>query len=97
MGITVLIEPIKIGKKYYLTVMQMAALTNKSDQTIYNLVLQGNAVRKMKSIKVAGRTLIPYSELTEFPFTFAGRDAANNIYHYDENGNMVVAEGGDKK
>ena len=71
MGITLKIEPIKVGKFDYFTVSQMAALTNRSDQTIYNLILQGNAVRKMDSIKIAGRTLIPISELEEFPFTFA--------------------------
>ena len=97
MGITLRIEPIRIGKLDYLTVSQMAALTNKSDQTIYNLILQGNAVRKMKAIKIAGRTLIPYTELESFPFTFAGPNAKDNIYHYDEKGKVLCPKGADKK
>lgn len=97
MSIALSIEPIQIGRHRYFTVSQMAALTNKSDQTIYNLILQGNSVRKMKCTKIAGRNLIPISELTDFPFTFAGPNAKYNVYHYDENGTMVVPEGGDKK
>jgi len=97
MGITLRIEPIRIGKLDYLTVSQMAALTNKSDQTIYNLILQGNAVRKMKAIKIAGRTLIPYAELQNFPFTFAGPNAKDNVYHYNEKGEVLCPKGADKK
>ena len=97
MGITLKIEPIIIGKEQYFTVSQMAALTNKSDQTIYNLILQGNSVRKMKSFKIAGRTLVPCSELIEFPFTFAGPNAKDNVYHYNEKGETVFPKGADKK
>ena len=96
MGITLNIKPIQIGKFEYFTVSQMAALTNKSDQTIYNLILQGNAIRKMDSIKIVGRTLIPCSELEEFPFTFAGPNAKNNTYHYNEKGKRICPEGADK-
>ena len=97
MGITLKIEPIKVGKFDYFTVSQMAALTNKSDQTIYNLVLQGNAVRKMDSIKIAGRTLIPISELEEFPFTCSGPNAKDNVYHYNENGEVIFTKGSNQK
>lgn len=97
MKVTLNIEPIKIGADHYFTVSQMAALTNKSDQTIYNLILQGNSVRKMKSFKIAGRTLVPCSELMEYPFTFAGPNAKDNIYHYNEKGETVFPEGADKK
>ena len=96
MGITLRIEPIKIGEFDYFTVSQMAALTNKSDQTIYNLILQGNAVRKMEAIKIAGRTLIPILELKKFPFTFAGPNAKDNIYHYNEKGEVLCPKGADK-
>lgn len=97
MGIALNIEPIVIGKDKYFTISQMAALTNKSDQTIYNLILNGNSVRKMKSIKIAGRKLIPCLELTEYPFTFAGPNAKDNIYHYNKKGEMVCEEGADIK
>lgn len=97
MGIALNIEPIKIGEDRYFTVSQMAALTNKSDQTIYNLILQGNVIRKMKSRKIAGRTLVPCSELTEFPFTFAGPNARNNVYHFNGKGKMICKPGADQK
>ena len=91
MGITVNIEPILIGKKSYFTVSQMAALTNKSDQTIYNLTRQGNAIRRMKSVKIGGSRLVPCSELTEFPFTYAGPNAREEPYHYNERGKVKEA------
>ena len=97
MGIALKIEPIKIGEEHYFTVSQMAALTNRSDQTIYNLILKGNSIRKMKCYKVAGRTLIPCPELTEFPFTFAGPNAKDNVYHYNEKGKAIFPDGADKK
>jgi len=80
------IDPIRIGDKQYYTVGQMAAITNRSEQTIYSLIKNGNAVRQMKSRKIARAVLIPIEELTDFPFTYAGSNAAENIYHYDKEG-----------
>ena len=86
------IKPITIVDKNYYSVQQMASLTNKKDQTVYALIKRGNAVRKMKSLKVLDRILIPCSELTEFPFTHMGVDAKNNTYHYDKKGKIVESE-----
>ncbi len=88
MGITVTIEPTRIGRERYFTVSQMATLINKSDQTVYNLILQGNAIRIMKSIKIGISRLIPCSELTEFPFTYAGPNAKENVYYYTKDGHI---------
>jgi hypothetical protein len=97
MSVTCKIEPTFVGDKAYYTVTQMALLTNRTEQTIYALVQRGNSIRKMECIKIAGRTLIPVTELTAFPFTFSGPNAKNNVYHYDAKGNMKIKEGADKK
>ena len=78
-----------MGEIKYMTVNQMASITNKSSQTIYNLIRRGNSVRKMESIQVAGRLLIPINELTEFPFTGCGMNSAAHVYHYDKKGSIV--------
>ena len=67
----------------------MAAITNKSSQTIYALIRKGNSVRKMKSREMAGRLLIPFEEFNEFPFTGCGMNSADHIYHYDKNGKVI--------
>ncbi len=82
----VTINPILIGSNKYYTVGQMAAITNRSEQTIYSLMKNGNAVRKMKNRRIGRTVLIPIEELTNFPFTYAGSNAAENVYHYDKNG-----------
>ena len=97
MDISVKIKPLKIGGKNYFTVNQMGALTNKSNQTIYTLINSGNAIRKMKSMKIADRVLIPIKELVEFPFTWAGSHPRDNIYHYTENGIIIEEEKKDQK
>ncbi len=89
MNISVQIKPLNIGGKEYFTVNQMGALTNKSNQTIYTLLNGGNAIRRMKSIKIVDRVFIPVEELVEFPFTYAGAHPKNNIYHYDKNGIII--------
>lgn len=94
---TVHIEPIEIGKESYFTVSQFASIINKSEQTVYNLIRKGNCIRKLKCLRIAGKSLIFSSELTTFPFTFAGSRARDHIYHYDKNGKVVVPKGADKK
>lgn len=65
----------------YLTVKQFASCVNRSEQTIYSLINKGNAVRKMESIKLFGTVvLVPFSEITEFPFTSSGK--SSDVYHY---------------
>ena len=95
--LTVEIKPIVLDGVSYVTVTQMAVMTNRSDQSIYSLVLEGNSIRKMKVYRIAGRTLIPLSELTDFPFTFAGPHSSDNPYHYDKNGIATFAKGADQK
>ena len=88
-SILVTIQAINFGNKKYLTVNQMAAVTNKSTQTIYSLIKKGNVIRKMKHIKVVDRLLIPFSGLTEYPFTSCGPKSKETIYHYDETGRVI--------
>lgn len=88
MKIKVEIEPIKMGEEEYYTVNQLAAIINKSEQTVYSLIKKGNSVRKMKSVKIGNTVLIPCEELTEFPFTYAGHFSPENIYYYDKNGRI---------
>ena len=76
------IEPTVINNIKYVTVSQMASLTNKSDQAIYSLINKGNSKRKMKSIHIVNRVLIPLSELKDFPFTYIGRNCQDKPYHF---------------
>lgn len=48
---------------------------------------KGNMIRKLRIMRIAGKPFIPYSELTQFPFTTIGR--APLVYHYDESANML--------
>jgi hypothetical protein len=81
------INPIIINGIKYVTVREMSRIINKSDQMLYTLLSRGNAIRKMKSIKIAEKILIPLSELTDFPFTYCGK--GNVIYHYDSEGKII--------
>ncbi len=92
MDINIKIKSLEIGEKKYFTVNQMSALINKSGQTIYGLINFGNAIRRMRSIKIADRILIPIEELMEFPFTYSGAHPKDNIYHYDEHGKIIKKE-----
>ncbi len=92
MAISIKIKSLNIGEKKYFTVNQMSALTNKSSQTIYGLINLGNAVRRMRSIKIADRVLIPTEELIEFPFTYSGAHPKDNIYYYDKEGRIIKKE-----
>lgn len=83
------INPIMVGEVEYFTIGQMASMTNKSEQTIYGLIKKGNSIRKMRSIRITNRVLIPIAELMEFPFTYAGPNAKENIYHYNLAGKVI--------
>ena len=83
------VQTIKLGNQEYMTVNQMAIITNKSTQTIYSLLKRGNSIRRMKSLQVVGRLLIPVEELTEFPFTGCGTNSAERVYHYSVKGRIV--------
>ena len=80
------------GEDYY-TIKHFAELTNRTVPSVWALLSVGNRVRKLKLIRFAGKPMIPASELTEFPFTFAGRSLLEDaVYHYDENGRVKLKE-----
>jgi len=66
---TVQIENVEV-----LTVAQFATLAHRSITTVHRLLYQGNQYRKLQAIHVMGKTLIPFSEFINFPFTMQGRD-----------------------
>jgi len=61
------------GKDYY-NCKVFAELTNRSEQAIRLLILNGNRIRKLKAIKVGTAIFIDKTELTEFPFCLPGRN-----------------------
>ena len=82
---TIDITPVELNGTFY-TVKQFSVMTNRSPQTIYNLIKRGNSIRTLKHIKIENFVLIPCEELTAFPFTNTGRNAKASVYHYTENG-----------
>jgi hypothetical protein len=80
------IKPARVDGEEFLTVSQMAVITNRSAQTIYTLVKKGNVIRKMKSKKIIDRVLIPITEVEEFPFTNTGRNCQDEPYYYTKKG-----------
>lgn len=63
----------EINGEPYWTVAQFAILTNKKEQTIRYLILNGNRVRKLKAISIGGKPFVLASELFEYPFIVTGR------------------------
>ena len=84
-----MIKPITLNGEQYNRVKHIAALTNRTTQTIYNLIRYGNSVRELKSVHIAENVYIPVSELTEFPFTSPGPHSDRRIYHFNEKGEVV--------
>jgi hypothetical protein len=81
--------PIEInGDKYY-SVKQFAHMTHRTEQSVRLLMLKGNKIRKLECHHFAGKPFIPVEELTDFPFTVAGRN--QEPYHYDEEGVVINA------
>ena len=81
--------PININGKECYQVKQFASLTNRTTQSIYNLIREGNSIRKLVAFYVEEKPYIPVSELTDFPFVSPGPFSANNVYHYNEQGEIV--------
>lgn len=75
------------GERYF-TVKDFAIATNRSEPSVRFLMSYGNRIRKLKVVYKMNKPLIPYSELTEFPFTLPGRNS-EEVYHYDLNGVIV--------
>lgn len=67
--------------KYY-DLQTFADLTNRSAQAIRLLIAKGNRLRKLKHLKLGRMLLIEIQELTEFPFSCAGRSKL--VIKYDE-------------
>lgn len=78
------------GERYF-TVKGFAMATNRSEQSVRFLMSYGNRIRKLKVVYMATKPLIPYTELTEFPFTLPGRNS-DEVYHYNEQGRIVTEE-----
>lgn len=77
------------GKRYF-EVKNFAWATNRSVQNVRFLMSYGNKIRKLKVEYIGSRPFIPFSELTEFPFTVPGRNN-DRVFHYDEEGKEVFA------
>ena len=71
------------GKSYY-TVKQFSFLTDRTNQTIYKLIREGNAIRKLSCIHHLGIPFIPISEKEEFPFPEGGPSGKNRVYYNKE-------------
>ena len=81
------VDPYEVNGQLYYTIRQFADLTNRTVQSVRNLIAKGNRIRLLRADKIAGRPLIPAEELTEFPFTLPGND--KSIYHYDSAGKII--------
>jgi hypothetical protein len=73
----------------YFSVAHFAWVTHRSVPNIRFLMSYGNRIRKLKVRRFDGKPYIPYSELTEFPFTMSGRNSTE-VYHYSEEGHQVT-------
>ena len=76
------------GDRYF-TVKNFAIATNRSEQSVRFLMSYGNRIRKLKTEYIMDKPLIPYAELTEFPFTLPGRNS-EEVYHYDASGGIAT-------
>lgn len=73
----------------YLTPTNFARATGRSVGNVRYLMSYGNRVRKLKvEYPLVGCPMIPYAELTEFPFTTPGR-GRTSVYRYNEEGRPV--------
>ena len=73
------------------TVKTFALLTKHSEQSIRDLITNGNYIRKIDVVYFADRAFIPITELTTFPFTEIGRptkDGQKKTYHFSAKGDM---------
>lgn len=74
----------------YLSPTNFAKATGRSVGNVRYLMAYGNRIRRLKvEYPLVGSPMIPFSELTEFPFTTPGRGLVS-IYHYSEEGQPVV-------
>lgn len=62
-----------MSEQNYITIHQFAQAVKRFPNYIYLLTKKGNRFRKLKSKKLAGRLMIPTTEIDEFPFTAADK------------------------
>lgn len=74
-----------IGGERYFTIKGFAWATMRSQVNVRFLMSRGNRIRKLKFVRIENKPYIPYSELTEFPFTLPGKDNPR-VYHYTDEG-----------
>ena len=86
----VLLDAISINGEFYFTVKQFALLTNRTEQSVRFLITKGNRVRKLLINRIANKPFVFANELTDFPFTVAGK--SEDVYHYNEKGEIEEEE-----
>lgn len=77
-----------INDEYYFTIKEFAQIIRKSEQNVRYLISKGNRIRKLKTVYIVQKPMIPINELTEFPFTMPGRKS-KEVYFYDEEGQII--------
>lgn len=81
-------DPETGGEVEVMRITDFCRCVNKNNQQVHKLMYEGNKVRKLKFIAIAGTKFIHVSEVTEFPFTVSGR--SDSFYHYDEKGKEIT-------
>ena len=81
--------PININGVMCYHVKQFAALTNRTTQSVYGLIRKGNSIRKLRVIYIERKPYVEAKELVEFPFTPSGPLSEKNIYHYNNQGDII--------
>lgn len=79
---------IELGGARYFEVKNFAWATSRSVQNVRFLMSYGNKFRRLRVVYVGDKPLIPWEELTQYPFTVPGRNS-KEVYHYDEDGRQV--------
>jgi len=85
-------KKVSINGELFYDVKTFAVLTNRSTQSVYRLISEGNSVRRIKCIRFFGKPLIPVDELKEFPFCSSGPWAKKNTYTFRELAEEMEAE-----
>lgn len=75
------IEPLVINGKKVVTIKQFAAVTNRSTESVRQLISKGNRIRKIKVVHFGDKPYIPFSEIENYPFTVSGR-SSKTVYKF---------------
>lgn len=63
-------------------ISEFSKMLGRSVPSIRYLIEEGNAVRRLSSIRIGSRIYIPRFEITGYPFSVAGPGVVKDIYHY---------------